>query len=92
MEKQLLFTRIFNKEMYYFYLANDRGTQFLFVETPENAFGYTDIVLFTHTGTPYSLWRYLQPWILREIKNTLIRKGYVSLVNGNTYKEVTLHA
>lgn len=80
METTLLFTRRYEKETYKFYLNKGVGcfgiySEYVSVETPENAFGYPDTVLFSH-GKPYTLHRYLAPWIKRKIQETLIRKGY----------------
>ena len=80
MEKILLFTRKFNKEEYKFYMNKGVGclgiySEYISVETPKNDFGYTDTVLFNH-GTPYTLNRYLQKWILKAITEVLIKKGY----------------
>ena len=80
MEKDLLFIRKFNGETYKFYMNKGIGcfgtySEYVSVETPENDFGYTDIVLFNH-GKPYTLNRYLQNWILKAITDVLIKKGY----------------
>ena len=80
MEKTFLFSRRFNKETYNFYLNEGEGclgiySEYISVETPKNCFGYSDTVLFNY-GESYTLHRYLPPWIKREIKKTLIKKGY----------------
>ena len=80
METTLLFTRRYEKEIYKFYLNKGVGcfgidSEYVSVETPENAFGYPDTVLFSR-GKPYTLHRYLAPWIMRKIQETLIQKGY----------------
>ena len=75
MEKTLLFTRKFNGETYKFFLNKGIYSEYISVETPENCFGYTDTVLFSH-GKAYTLHRYLQKWILKAITETLVKKGY----------------
>ena len=80
MEKNLLFTKKYNKETYKFYLNKGIGcfgiySEYISVETPENCLGYSDTVLFNH-GTPYTLNRYLQPWIMRKITDTIVKNGY----------------
>ena len=40
---------------------------------PENAFGYNDYVCFNSNDEPYTLHRYLQPWILKDIKTQYIK-------------------
>lgn len=80
MEKTLLFTKNYNKETYTFYLNKGVGcfgiySEYISVETPQNCFGYPDIVLF-NKGSAYTLHRYLQKWILKSITETLIKKGY----------------
>lgn len=80
MEKTLLFTRKFNGENYKFYMNKGVGCfgiyqEYVSVETPQNCFGYTDTVLF-NDGKAYTLNRYLQKWILKDITESLIKKGY----------------
>ena len=80
MEKTLLFTRKFKGETYKFYMNKGVGcfgvySEYVSVQTPPNVFGYTDTVLFNR-GKGYTLNRYLQNWILKEITETLIKKGY----------------
>ena len=82
MEKNLLFTRKFNGETYKFYMNKGIGcfgiySEYVSVETPKNEFGYSDTVLF-NKGKGYTLNRYLQNWILKEITNILIKKGYAT--------------
>ena len=84
MEKTLLFTRKFNGETYKFYMNKGVGcfgiySEYVSVETPINAFGYTDTVLFSN-GKAYTLNRYLQNWILKAITETLIKKGYADYI------------
>lgn len=84
MEKQLLFTRKFNKETYKFYLNEGIGcfgiySKYISVETPENSLGYTDTVLF-NKGTAYTLHRYLPKWILKQITQILIKKGFIDYI------------
>lgn len=85
MEKKFLFKRKFNGKTYNFYLNKGEGcfgiySEYVSVETPENAFGYTDTVLFSN-GKPYTLHRYLQPWILKAVTNALVKKGYAAYMN-----------
>ena len=49
------------------------------IKTPPNCLGYEDTILFNH-GEPYTLHRYLQPWILNACKEALIKKGYGDLL------------
>ena len=82
MEKTLLFTRKFKGEIYKFYMNKGIGSfgiysEYVSVETSANSFGYSDIVLFNHEK-PYTLYRYLQNWILKAITETLIKKGYAN--------------
>ena len=39
--------------------------------TPENAFGYPDIVLLSEENKAYTLYRYLPKWILKKIEKKL---------------------
>lgn len=79
--KELLFTRKYNKEEYRFFLetmiswVDGKPKKYLSVETPENCFGYPDYVHFSN-GDAYTLHRYLQPWILKRIKDAVIKAGY----------------
>ena len=77
MKTTLVCTRKYNKEEYKFYLnepeyVGEKGvlgieiTPYVSVVTPENGFGYSDTVLMSN-NIPYTLHRYLQPWILRKI-------------------------
>ena len=77
-----LCTRKFNKETYTFYLhepsyAGETGvcgieiSSYISVVTPENCFGYTDTVLMNSNGKAYTLHRYLQPYILKQIENKM---------------------
>lgn len=90
MKTQLLFTRNFNKETYMFYLNTSyfypngyypwrdynevEEHTYISIKTPHNCLGYEDTILFNH-GQPYTLHRYLQPWILKACKQALINKG-----------------
>lgn len=78
MKKTLLKTRKFNGEEYKFFLNEPEFTgekgicgieiiPYIEIETPKNCFGYNDTVLFNN-GIPYTLNRYLQPWILKQLK------------------------
>lgn len=80
METTLLFTRKYNGETYKFYLNKGVGcfgiySEYISIETPENCLGYPNTVLFNH-GEPYTLHRYLQPWIKRKIKDAIVKAGY----------------
>ena len=80
MEETLLFTRKYNGKEYKFYISKGVGclgiySEYVSVETPENGLGYPDYVLFSR-GEPYTLHRYLQPWIKQKIKETLLKHGY----------------
>lgn len=95
MKTQLLFSRKFNKETYEFYLntydfypngyypwRDYNGAEehtYISIKTPPNCLGYVDTILFNH-GEPYTLYRYLQPWILKACKQVLINKGYGDLL------------
>ena len=81
MIKELLFTRKYNKKTYSFYLNKGVGvfgiySEYISVTTPENALGYTDTILFNSTGKPYTLNKYLQPWILKAVTDAIIKNGY----------------
>lgn len=79
--EELLFTRKYNKEEYRFFLktmtswVDGKPKKYLSVETPENCFGYPDYVHFSN-GNAYTLYRYLQPWILKRIKEAVVKAGY----------------
>ena len=80
MKDILLFTRRFQGETYTFYHHAGVGclglyTEYFSVETPENCFGYSDTILFNN-GEPYTLYRRLPNWILRECKKALEKRGY----------------
>ena len=77
MIKKLIKKRRFKGEEYLFYLnapeyEGEKGClgieiePYISVQTPENAFGYTDTVLFNTNGSAYTLYRYLPRWILKE--------------------------
>lgn len=84
MKTTYLFSKIYNKEEYKFFLntpeyEGEKGLcgieikPYVSVETPENAFGYTDTVLMdTNTKTVYTLHRYLQPWIKKKIGERML--------------------
>lgn len=85
MSKELLFTRKINGETYKFFMNKGIGcfgiySEYVSVETPENDFGYPDIVLFNH-GKAYTQHRYLQKWIMKKITDTLISHGYAAYMN-----------
>lgn len=79
--EELLFTRKYNKEEYRFFIktmvswVDNKPIKYISVETPENCLGYHDCVHFSN-GEPYTLYRYLQPWILKKIKETIVKAGY----------------
>lgn len=79
--EELLFTRKYNKEEYCFIITtmiswgDGKPKKYLSVETPANCFGYHDYVIFNN-GNAYTLYRYLQPWILKKIKEAVIKAGY----------------
>lgn len=78
---ELLFTRKYNKEEYRFFLktmiswTSGEPKKYISVETPKNCFGYNDYVHFSN-GKPYTFYRYLQPWILKKIKEVVVKAGY----------------
>lgn len=41
---------------------------YITVQTPENAFGYSDTVMFDRNGRGYTLHRYLAPYIIRQLE------------------------
>lgn len=81
MKKFYLFSRRFQGEAYKFYKCCDTFQSmpctWYTVETPKNAFGYSDTILINGDQAPYTLWRYCPPWILRECKKALVRRGYM---------------
>ena len=81
--KQLLFERKINGEVYKFYRdtlvswVTREEVYYYTVETPENCFGYPDVVMFNQSAhKPYTLWRYLAPWKLKKIEYYLFKNGY----------------
>lgn len=83
MKTTLVCTRKYNKEEYKFFLnvpeyVGEKGvcgieiTPYVSVETPENAFGYSDTVLISH-GKAYTLHRYLPLWILKKIEQKMLK-------------------
>lgn len=92
--KRMLFTRRYNGETYTYYLngyissVTDKYEQYISCDTPENAFGYTDTILYAppdiygYYGC-YTLSRYLPKWLLRKIEIQFFRlmKKY-SIDNG----------
>ena len=84
MKTTIIKTRKFNKEDYTFILhepdyKGELGClgflldKYITVETPSNDFGYCDIVLFNSKDEPYTLYRYLQPWVLKAIKKEYLK-------------------
>ena len=82
MKTTLICTRKYNKEEYKFYLNEPEYTgeigllglpiePYVYVETPENGFGYSDTVLIRN-GEAYTLHRYLPRWILKKIEKKMI--------------------
>lgn len=79
MEKTLIKTRRFNKETYKIYLVEPSYEgevgccgialdPYVVVETPENDFGYNDIVMFNSHERGYCVHRSLPNWIMRELE------------------------
>ena len=83
MEKTYLFSRKINKQEYKFYHMDftkeesftDEPHGCFMVETPENAFGYSDVVYFNRDGD-YTMHRYLAPYKIRKLRSILESKGY----------------
>ena len=83
MKTTLICTRKYNKEEYKFFLnepeyVGELGIfgyelePYISVETPANAFGYTDTVLISCAGTAYTQYRYLPHWILKKIEQKML--------------------
>lgn len=81
MKTTLVCTRKYNKEEYKFYLdepeyVSEKGVcgieiaPYVWVETPENGFGYSDTVLM-YDDMAYTLHRYLPRWILKKIEKKM---------------------
>ena len=67
-----------NKQDYIFELQNSTAGDYISCKTPENCFGYPDTVLFNHPSWDgyygcYTLYRHLQPWIMRKIESKMIK-------------------
>ena len=83
MKKTYLFSRKINKQEYKFYHMDfakeesftDKAHGCFMVETPENAFGYPDVVYFDRDGD-YTMHRYLAPYKIRKLRSILESKGY----------------
>ena len=83
MKKTFLMTRKINGEEYKFYHMDftkeesftDEPHGCFIVETPENAFGYSDVVYFDRGGD-YTMHRYLAPYKIRKLRSILESKGY----------------
>ena len=83
MKKTYLFSRKINKQEYKFYHMDfakeesftDEAHGCFMVETPENAFGYPDVVYFDRDGD-YTMHRYLAPYKIRKLRSILESKGY----------------
>ena len=83
MKKTYLFSRKINKQEYKFYHMDftkeesftDEPHGCFMVETPENAFGYPDVVYFDRDGD-YTMHRYLAPYKIRKLRSILESKGY----------------
>ena len=83
MKKTFLMTRKIDKQEYKFYHMDftkeesftDEAHGCFMVETPENAFGYSDVVHFGRDGD-YTMHRYLAPYKIRKLRNILESKGY----------------
>lgn len=98
MKTTLVCTKKYDKQEYKFFLCEpeyvgEKGVlnmelePYIWVETPANAFGYTDVVLL-YRGRAYTLERYLPLWILKKIEQKMLdimaNAGYVTV---NTIKE-----
>ena len=90
MKTVYLFSRIYDKEEYKFFLnepeyVGEKGVcgieiePYVSVETPENGFGYSDTVLMSN-GVAYTLHRYLPRWILRKIEDRI--KSFMEVYYG----------
>ena len=77
----LICKRKYNKEEYKFFLiepdyVGELGicgipiTPYVYVETPENGFGYSDTILLSK-GKAYTLHRYLPLWILKKCEKKM---------------------
>lgn len=83
MKKTYLFSRKINKQEYKFYHMDftkeesftDEPHGCFMVETPENAFGYSDVVYFDR-DRDYTMHRYLAPYKIRKLRSILESKGY----------------
>ena len=83
MKKTFLMTRKIDKQEYEFYHMDftkeesftDEPHGCFMVETPENAFGYSDVVYFDRDGD-YTMHRYLAPYKIRKLRSILESKGY----------------
>ena len=90
MKTTYLFSKIYNKEEYKFFLnepeyEGERGVcgieiePYMSVETPENGFGYSDTILMNNDKA-YTLYRYLAPWILKKIEERM--KSFMEVYYG----------
>ena len=79
--KDIQLIRKFEKEVYKFYLVVDKiciSNELIYyyiVETPENCFGYNDIIDF-FGGCGFSTHRYQPKWIKNSCKNALLKRGF----------------
>ena len=83
MEKTYLYSRKHNGSIFKFYRIKDNlwttGEEYVYimVETPENAFGYTDTVLLHQRNgiytEAYTLHRYLPKWILARLFKQMLK-------------------
>lgn len=86
--KTWLFDRRIAGETYKFYLnecysiIDGSREQYMTVETPENDFGYPDIIGFHANGVPYTLHRCIAPWKLRKVVCILEKNGLCKAENG----------
>ncbi len=79
MTKRYLFSRKHAGEEYKFFLnyisfswADGSAYHYISVDTPENGLGCTDTVLLdSSSGRAYTLWRYLPPYILRNLEKQM---------------------
>lgn len=90
MKTTYLFSKIYNKEEYKFFLnepeyVGEKGVcgieiePYISVETPENGFGYSDTILMSNDKA-YTLHRYLAPWILKKIEERI--KSFMEVYYG----------
>ena len=83
----ILFTRKVNKQPFKFIQKTSiscitgKPYKYLIIDTPENCLGYTDTVLFSSSGQPYTLHRYQPTWVLNKLKQIAISNKLEHLIN-----------